>query len=411
MCCPMPSTTNQFGWSDRDTVARNMLQFATYAPPSIRIFAIQLLQAFGSPVILPELKQIALDERGKSLERHYAFRAIASIPGDIYLPEFEHFIVVNNDAVNLHDFLALLIKHPSNFQWVLRSIEQLPPKDYLDALDNSVNYFHKGSDLNPILCQRITEVIEHNPLFLNIDHIETLYVADKTEAMLNWLHGRWSMIIDLCELEKIDRLFWLLGDWDELREALFQQCPSCMEEYEQKKQKLEIIHSQAKRASVEYQSSLLWQELNGWYQAALEGDQHALGNLTRVVKYERKNLSKRAVATNLLGKLKDKYDVRPALFHALRTAPDDSQYQQLLMGASIRFEAGQALRDIPLPDVWETMVDAFFIRPRYVLEDFMVDWIAHLTDRLSGIETPYSGMEWRDENWRCWFRALADKRS
>jgi hypothetical protein len=115
------------------------------------------------------------------------------------------------------------------------------------------------------------------------------------------------------------------------------------------------------------------------------------------------------VATNLLGKLKDKYDVRDPLFLALRYAPDDSEYEHLSMDASIRFEAGEALRDIPSPVVWETMVDAFFIRPHNVLEDFMSDWIAYQTDQLSGIEMPYSGMTFGDENRRFWFRSLAEE--
>jgi hypothetical protein len=63
---------------------------------------------------------------------------------------------------------------------------------------------------------------------------------------------------------------------------------------------------------------------------------------------------------------------------------------------------------MPSPDVWETMVDAFFIRPRNVLESFMSEWIAYLTDRLSGIGTPYTGITFGDENQRFWFRALAE---
>jgi hypothetical protein len=430
MCCPMPSTTKQFGWSDRDTAARNMLQFATYALPSIRLRAIQLLEAFRSPAILAELKQIVLDIERNHWERRYALRAIASIPGDIYLPEFEPLVAGTlsfNDVpdisvpepgrlpfwgfakLNFDDFLSLFSKHPSNLQWAFRSIEQLPPNDYLATLSHCTIYFNEGVDLKPILCRRMMDVLEQNPLLLTIDHIETFYFDDGSETTIQWLRERWDTMIYLCLLAKADKCFRLLEGWDELREAVFRDCPSIIEEYNQQKQEVEILRRDFPPAPVDYQSSAVWQELNGWYQSALEGDKQAYGKLSKVVKYERKNLSKRAVATNLLGKLKDKYDVRPPLFHALRYGPDDLQFPYVSLDASIRLEAGEALRDIPFPDVWETMVDAFFINPRNVLEEFMVDWIAYQTDRLSGIETSYSGMKWGDENRRFWFRALADK--
>jgi hypothetical protein len=426
----MPSTTNQFGWSDRDTAARNMLQFATYAPPSIRLRALQLLEAFSSPSILAELKQIVFDEGRNSWERLYSLRAIASIRGDIYLPEFEPLLartLSSNDSyggicfpqsnqlsisdygrLEFADFLGLFSNHPSNLQWAFHAIEQLPPIDYLAVLTRSVSYFHDGIDLNPILCRRMIDVLEQNPLLFTIDHIETLYSVDGSETTLQWLRERWDTILYLCLFAKVDEYFYLLEGWDELREAFFKQCPACIEEYEQKKSEVEAHRLNSPFAPVDYQSSPIWQELNGWYQGALEGDKQAYGKLMRVVYHERKNLSKRAIATNLLGKLKDKYDVRDPLFHALRYAPDDEQYQFVSMNTSIRFEAGEALRDIPSPDVWETMIDAFFIRPRNVLESFLSDWIAYQTDRLSGIETPYSGIMFGDENRRFWFRALVE---
>jgi hypothetical protein len=411
MCCPMPSTTNQFGWTDRDTAARNMLQFVNYAPPSIRRQAIQLLEAFKSPVILSELRQIVVDADRDIWERRYALRAIASIPGDIYLPEFEPLVSVGYGKLEFADFLDLFSKHPSNLQWAFRSIEQLPPNDYLEVLGWAVAHCYEGIDLKPILCRRMMDVLEQSPLLLNTDHIATLYFEDGIATTLQWLRERWDTIISLYRLEEIDNVFRLLEGWDELREAVFKQFPPRIEEYEQEKREVEAQRLQFPPAPVDYQSSAVWQELNGWYQSALEGDKQAYGKLAKVVKYERKNLSKRAVATNLLGKLKDKYDVRAPLFHALRHGPDDVQYPYVSLDAFIRLEAGEALRDIPSPDVWETMVDAFFIRPRNVLESFMSDWIAYQTDRLSGIETPYSGMEWGDENMRFCFRALADEQN
>jgi hypothetical protein len=402
--------TTQFGWKDRDTAARDMLQLARYAPESIRRRALQLLEAFRSPLILPELKQIVMDEGRHVWERRYALRAIASIPGDIYLPEFSHFESTEDRwfSLTLEDFLALGSKHPSNLQWLFSNIEQLEPKAYLEQLSLAANYFHEGIDLAPIICQRIRDTIDLNPLLLNLDMVNTLHEHDASETNLKWLRERWDNLIYLCLLAKMDEVFHLLEVWDELREAVFKNCPAIIEEYNQQKQEVEVLRREHRPVPVDYQSSPLWQELNGWFESALAGDREAYGKLVRVVKHERKNLSKRAVATHLLGKLKHNYDVRQPLLHALRYAPDDMNYQHLSMDASIRFEAGEALRDLPAPDVWETMVDAFFIRPRNVLEEFMSDWIAYLTDRLSGLDGPYAGMEYGDENQRFWFRALAE---
>jgi hypothetical protein len=241
MCCPMSSTTNPFVWTDRDTAARNMLQFANCAPPSIRLRAVQLLEAFRSPAILSELKQIVLGEVRNPWERGYALQAIASISDDIHLPEFEALVSDKDSTLNYHDFLRLLSDHPSNFHWVFRSIEQLPPQEYLEVLDHAYWYFYKCSDLKPVVCQRMLDVLEHNPLLLKIDYIEALYLRDGSEVALNWLHKHWDLIIALCLSMELDNLFGLLGDWDELREALFRQCPSCIETYQQKKKEAEAL--------------------------------------------------------------------------------------------------------------------------------------------------------------------------
>jgi hypothetical protein len=54
------------------------------------------------------------------------------------------------------------------------------------------------------------------------------------------------------------------------------------------------------------------------------------------------------------------------------------------------------------------MVDAFFINPANVLSDFMLDWIAHVTDMLDGISSAYTGFLQGSTEQRRWFRALAE---
>ncbi|MBC7812283.1 MAG: hypothetical protein H7175_14100 [Burkholderiales bacterium] len=408
----MPNPTKRFAWQDRDTAARDLLQLASVAPESLRRRALQLLKAFRSSAIRSDLEQIVLDEKCNGWERRYALRAIAAIPGDNFLPEFARFATASEDSMFddslFDDLLRLASSHPRNLQWVFREVEQQDPKVYLQVLNRSTNYFRQGEDLNPILCRRMIEVLEAHPLLLDLKLIGTLYFQDGSESTLEWLHERWDTLIYLCLVGEAKDVFRLLKNWDQLREAVFKNCPSMIEEYKQQQLEVAALRLRFRPAPVDYQSSAVWQELNAWHQAALAGDQQAYGKLARVVYHEQNDLCKRAVATNLLGKLKHQYDVRPALFHALRHAPDDAKYNDLAMSASIRFEAGEALRDIPSPEVWETMIDAFFIRPQNVLESFLSDWIAYLTDRLSGIDAPYSGIKWGDENERFWFRALAE---
>jgi hypothetical protein len=408
-------STRQFVWQDRDTAASDLLQVAYFAPESIRRRALQLLQAFRSPIILPELEQIVMDEERNIWERRYALRAIAATPGDIYVPHFARFelgeeFTIHN-KLSFGELIGLVKNHPSNTEWLFQKIEQLIPKVRVRVLGDLTSYGGKGESLNSLLCQKIFEVIDQNPSLLSLELVDTLYHQDGTDSTLRWLNERRDTLFYLCLTGKAGQVFGLLEDWDELREAVFKNCPSIIEEYNKTKEEIELRRLQHRPAFVDYQSSPIWQELNGWYQAALEGDRQAYAKLAQVVYHEQSNLCKRAVATNLLGKLKSKYDVRHPLIHALRYAPDDAQYEHLAMDASVRFEAGEALRDIPSPDVWESMVDAFFIRPRNVLETFMSYWIEYLTDRLSGLNVAYSGSIYGDENKRFWFRALVDENS
>lgn len=411
----MSSTIQRFSWKNRDAAAHDLLQIVYQAPESIRQRALQLLKAFRSPAILSPLQQIVLDETWDYWERRYALYAIKSMPGDIYLPEFARFASYDTfDALGIpsqlsfEDLINLASKHPSNLQWVFQNIERQEPKIYLKALRRATDYFAPGDDMSLILCRRMIEVLELHPQLLDLEMIEALYFRDGSETTLKWLQEHWDELIYLCLIEDRKTVFYLLESWDSLRESVFRNCPAIIEEYDQEKQEITARRLQRQSAPVDYQSSPIWQELNGWYQAAEAGNVQAYSKLASIVYHERDNLCKRAVATNLLGKLKLLYDVRPPLFHALRYAPDDSHYQDLAMSVSVRFEAGEALRDIPSPDVWEMMVDAYFIRPDNVLGSFMRSWIGYLTDQLSGIDKPYSDRSWGDENNRFWFLALAE---
>jgi hypothetical protein len=127
------------------------------------------------------------------------------------------------------------------------------------VLTRSANYFHSGIDLNPIFCHKMMDFLEQNPLLLTVDHIDTFYFNDGGETALQWLQERWDTVIYLCLLAKADECFRLLEGWDELREALFRQCPACIENYDQKKLEIEAHQLQSPFTPVDYQSSAVWQ--------------------------------------------------------------------------------------------------------------------------------------------------------
>lgn len=71
----------------------------------------------------------------------------------------------------------------------------------------------------------------------------------------------------------------------------------------------------------------------------------------------------------------------------------------------VRFEAGNALRTIAKPIVWEMFVEAFLLYPTDHLLGHLPGWIATLTDILSGLQVEHISTELAFEK-RPWFQAL-----
>ena len=398
-----------FAWKDRDTAALDMLALVHHGPPSVRMTALELLSSLHSSVGFETLEPIVFDETRDIWERRYALRAIASSPGDVYLPQFARLVSACDDWFDFHfdDWLSLASQNPSNLDWVFNGIERLMPQEYLQKLNSAAIFLWTGIDLTPLLSQRMKTCLEEHLELLNVEIISTLRVYDGSETTLKWLRQRWNELIYLCVGGDKHEVFSLLENWDDLRAAVFENCPAMIAEYEAIRSEVEVVRQQHNRL-VDYQSSPLWQELNGLYLAASEGSTEAFLKLRQFVYHERHNLSKRAVATHLLSKLKDQYEVLPALLHALRYAPDDAPNQQRSMNAPVRYEAGEALVSIISPDVWETMIDVLFARPSNDLDHFLLDWIEYLTHRLSGLDVSYEGSRMPDENRRYWFHALVE---
>jgi hypothetical protein len=389
-----------------------MLQLAYHAPPRIGRDALYLLKAFRSTAIVPELKQLALDESRDDWERRFALYALSDTPGDIYFPEMERFATFvptqaetdySGKSIWFGSCVMIARAHPSNLSWLFTYIEREPEPIalYLRVLRDihSLESYSHDDSLWAIVLERIRQVYDTNPYLLEMDTLRELCTfADP--ITLNWLERRHDLIVYLCQgnyaptvSEQLRR--WIGARRDEMNDII---------DWWTKYQCRTLPYKpRVPRVFKTTSNNPLWLELNDWYEAALAGNKKAFYKLRKVAYHEQDNLPRRADAIRFIGKLKDHYDVRAPLFRAVCYGPEDPAQKDYAITSPVRWEAGKALCGIASPDVWETMVDAFFIRRDDTLPGMLCDWITHLTDQLSGVEEPYPVTGWWGDE-RPWLR-------
>jgi hypothetical protein len=420
--------TQKFQWKDRDTAAQDLLQLAYHAPPSVSSRALMLLRSIRSPNIMPELEALVLDESRDIWPRRYALRAITAVSGNVDMPQlaqymesaFEircnafrkipHYRTYNSDFSNdlLDSLIGFVAKHVSNRKWffeVLSRVEE--PAVACEYLRKSL-YSGLTDDFHQQLFERLLALVDQNADTLTLDTVQGLlsFNADKSSALLN---PHLAHILELCLSSPRDHQWLMLADkWDELREELVKIKPefaALIADYKQgwvkQGEERELRNQQDLQLAQESPAYKLLFRLS---EAAQNGDYSAYDRLRQIAKWV-DNIPLRAVATHFIGRLSSKYDSLTVLQFQLKHAYDD--WGEPPVHSPIRYEAGEALMRHPSPDVWERLVDAFFVNPRNVLESFMQDWIAHMTDILSGEQHDYQGGRWDVDN-RSWFYALAE---
>jgi hypothetical protein len=422
-------STQQFKWKDRDTAAQDLLQLAYHAPPSVSSRALMLLRSIRSRNIMPELEAIVLDESREIWPRRYALRAITSISGDVDMPQLAHYMesafamrcnafrkiprhrTYNSDFSNdlLGSLKGLVDKHTSNRKWffeVLSRVEE--PAVASEFLVKSLNY-GLTEDFQQQLFDMLLKLLEQNPDILTLEIVQGLsyYNLDKIRDFLN---TRLNSILELCLNSPRDNQWLMLADdWDELRNALVKAKPeveSLIVDYRQGWQKQRKERQLHKRQELQLaQESPAYKFLLKLYEDAQNDDYSAYDRLRKIAQWD-KSIPFRAVATYFIGQLLPKYDSLTVLQFQLRHAYDD--WGDDPVDSPIRYEAGEALLRHPSPDVWISLVDSFFINPTNVLSDFLEDWIAHMTDILSGEPHDYQGVRWGGIDNRGWFYALSE---
>ena len=424
----MNPSTKQFIWKDRDAVAHDLLQLTYHAPPSIARRTLQLLQALRSLSVVPELISIVEDEAREMWQRIYALRSIAATPGDQSLPQLQsemnhilqrratimknhprpEYAYLGNDL--LDDIRDLAAYHPSNRSWFFATLDDAPgPAVVLRFLETAICHM-QPEEFRQSLIEYLLKLLDKHPNLITPSAIQTLMFEESTIAQL-WLHQHVDDIVEILASDINDPdVLSIAEQWEEVHKRLSQiddHFEYAFNAFVAELQTRRQAHILQKESSPDYRLSPAYQHLYTLYQQAADGDQQAYSKLIRIAKKPRGNIPLRAVATHMLGMLRHGYDVTDILGYLLKYAQDDWD-NDIVPLSPVRVEAGKSLKDIASPEAWEVIIDAFFINPMNVLSDFMLDWIAHITDVLEGIPTAYAGVLWGPRNERRWFRALAE---
>ncbi len=425
----MTSTTKQFIWKDRDTAAHDLLQLAYFAPPSIAQSALSLLGAIRSPSVVPQLTAIVEDHERNMWQRIYALRSITHTPGDWYLSQLREEMIrilqqraaiiakhphpdrtyLSNDLLN--DICGLAACHPKNRDWFFSALDETTNPDVVcNFLTMAINTM-QPEEFREILIDYLLKFLTLHPKQIDLSVIHTLVFEDNAKSWV-WLHQNVDKIVGLLALDITNRITLSIAEhFKEARARLTYLVFDFVDEFNAYLAEIEQCREDAltrrKEHLSDYYLSSAYKHLSDLYQRADNNDKQAFQQLVRIARKWQGNIPLRAVATHMLGKLRHKYKVTDILCYLLKYAEDDWG-NDISPLSPIRVEAGEALKDMSSPQVWEEMIDAFFINPANVLSNFMLDWISHVTDILDGLSIEYAGVSFGAKDQRHWFRALAE---
>lgn len=408
----MNTPTKQFAWQNRDRAAHDLLQLVYHAPPSVSRRAASLLSAIRSSAILPQLTALVCDESLDMWLRIYALRAYIDVPGDRLAIVFDSIAskAIEQRARGLqrlrqyfrpHDLLdelaELADKHPSNRTWFFELLDAAPPPVSKQFYKGQLYCAHSDEFRN-LVVERLLILLEAHPELVDLDVVLALMrVNDITQQ---WLDDHFDTILALCVANPSDsNVKYVAEQWSRLHDALTSQIEGWTIE--------DSCREPSRRydgANDDYLQSPAYLFLMDLYERALDSDDDAYGQLVRIARRVKCNVPMRAVATYLIGKLREKYDVFDDLSWQLRHGNvhwEDNPYQ-----SPVRSEAAWALSQIPTVATWEVLVDSYFMCPVMDLATSLEFWIAHVTDVLSGEDVPTDKSD-QSRRRLPWFRALS----
>jgi len=408
----LSTSTKQFAWKNRKTAAQDLLQLVYHAPLSVSRLSAQLLPAIRSHKAFPQLRDLVLDTNIDGWIRIYALRACASIRSEIVVPEFEQLARVAltdyeqtqsvrnryiNRSPDLHELASFVDNQPKNRQWFFALLDDASPDIQAQFITSSLLHLH-SDEFEQILLKRLLELMEAHPDLLDFRLI-LRGASQHFEVFQSWLDIHFTSILELSLKNPEDTyVINLARQWRKLRVAIQAEFKNW--------HVFPPLPRSKRNQSINFKSSPAYIFLFDLYQQAKASDHTAYQQLLSIARRWRGNIPIRAVATHWIGKLKDVYNVFPVLCYQLRYA--DVDWEIDLFDAPIRYEAGEALLQFKNSETWETLVDSCFIRPSNDLLPFQTDWIAYLTDVLSGEIDDYDGVGYGSVERRAWFQQLVN---
>jgi hypothetical protein len=311
----------------------------------------------------------------------------------------------------LDEICQFVDEHSINRPWFFALIDKATPPTQKDFLEHQL-WFDHSKAFKELLTNRLIALLENHPDLLDISVVSTLVSEEAVEQ--DWLDRRFDTLLELCLADgRQSKIRYLARQWPRLNDALKTHLSDW------KDVTLPLREPNWRDPSLDYRLSPAYLFLMDQYEKALDSDEKAYQQLVKIAKQWRVNVPMRAVATRLIGKLRQQFNVFPVLTFLMRYGDVVWHYSRFgqstgviwdseRFDSPIRCEAGEGLLSFQTSVTWEVIVESYFINPRDDLLPFQQDWIAYLTDVLSGEAKEYTGIKYGDEERRIWYQALND---
>jgi hypothetical protein len=223
-----------------------------------------------------------------------------------------------------------------------------------------------------------------------------------------WLNAHLEHIVALCiQANDAEQIYNFL--WPELEMALRQANPILAADVEQKIKELTSKKPEYSFSLDEYTTSPIWQRLHSLYLAAKSGEKAAFYQLRKTA-MSVSLIPVQAAATYFIGRLQDHFPDATNLLCKLSHYGLDGwdTIEGCYYHAPVRSEAIKALQWRPSPQVWEELIESFFIVPSNALDLYFDEVIPKVTDTLESGTITHQPIPEEEFPLEPWFDALLD---
>ena len=402
-------------WTNRESAALTLVDIIqAYPNTDVCMNALNVVTALRANVVADQLCTIACDTQRAYWDRAYALDALSALPSPVYLPTLH--AQLDADLLRFHSFLStfhepgenawhyfydhhivriagFISQHPCNRQWFFQRLTQESPETQVNL---ACTFFSHAccEALVPQCFQTVKDLVEQSPALLTLEVVQNMLSYGESSDR-QWLSQYLPAIIQQCHQAGMEdtTVLLLLDWWPELQHAMGMESPARGDTLP-----LSLPLTSLKQTPC-YTKTLIWQEFMELYRKAKAGHTQPLNQLVTLSTDSERPVPLRAGATHFLGKMLPNQRAFQHLCSLVQSAHDDWGGLEKEL-APVRYEAGDALKDSGKPEAWQALVNTMLFSPHNEL--FLEDWLAYLTDILSGIDTPYAGLT----RARVWFDEL-----